>query len=461
MKRVFISHSSRDFESFVRPLAEVLEREGIRTWYSERDLRPGSSWAASIAEAIPTADYVLAVVSDAVLLSPGQIKNELRLATQCNKRILTIKNTDKPIPSELTYFLGLNAIAWRQKTQSEAYRVLLECMGVQSAPERASREQTDRVHGALQWMAKHTDPIFSETEEMGGYSWGLNKSVVQNLNGGWPLNKVRIERWNDIPFSMEQQPWEGLYRAYLDTPAAEAIRLKGKNHRRWMLTGFDTAYDSLFLSVQRTQWLDTQFVWHQLLSEEAERKKAIEAFFDTECSNLPTSLCLHLVLIDSEGAAVATRISRRKRDDYPSTIAVTLGEQLDETDYTAADRFLVQWLKRALVEEFGFTPVDYAQYVDEGSARILSLTMEGDIYNFALTCCVRLKCTAEQLAEYYRLHRSFGDEFNEVFPIPMEEIPELLENSLEQGAHYHPSSFLRLLYAYLYVRGELPSLKDR
>lgn len=231
---------------------------------------------------------------------------------------------------------------------------------------------------------------------------------------------------------------------------------KGKNHTRWMLTGYDAAYDSLFLSIQKTEWIQTQYVWHHLLKDEEKRKNTINMFFDEEESVYPTSLCLHLILIDNQNRIVASRIKKRKKDDYPNTIAVTIGEQLNETDYSSSDNFVLQWMRRSLSEEFGLDAVSTAQYVDEESARIMSLNLEGDIYNFSLVCCVRLKCTTEQLFSYYKMHRSSLDEFDELYPISVDEVPEILKNSDHLRDQYHPSSFLRLLFACIYVNGELP-----
>lgn len=454
--KVFISHNTADFECFVKPLADVLDQYEVDTWYSERDIPDGGDWPAHISKAIRSADYILVVISTNTLLNPGQIKNELRLAAQLSKRIITIKTTEKPLSSDLTYFLGLNAINWYQKTEADAYDTLFRLLGRKYNAERTAQDKTDRISNALSEMIEHTDPIFAELGELGGYSWGADKSIVQNLSGGWPLDKVRLEYRDDDMFDIEAQPYADFYREYLDSPEAAKIQLKGKNHTRWMLTEFDTAYDELFLSIRRTQWLHTQFIWHHLLKYEENRREAIETFFDEETSDYPTSLCLHLVLIDCENNIVGTRISGRKKDDYPRSIAVTLGEQLDETDHTSTFGFVSQWFRRAMTEEFGFTIADYNMYVDEASARIMSLTMEGDIYNFALTCCARLKCTTEELAEYYKIHRSFADEFNEVFPIPMKDVREILENSNIDSGKYHPSSYLRLLYGYLYAIGELP-----
>jgi hypothetical protein len=45
---VFISHASEDKDSFVRPLATELRKNGLRVWYDEFSLRLGDSLNESI-----------------------------------------------------------------------------------------------------------------------------------------------------------------------------------------------------------------------------------------------------------------------------------------------------------------------------------------------------------------------------------------------------------------------------
>ena len=455
-KKLFLSHSSADFESFIKPFADTLEKHHFQVWYSERDIPDFANWADCLNTAIHNSDCILVIISDALLLSPGQCINELRLASQLNKPILTIMLTNKPISKELTYFLGMNAIHWYERSEDDSYKALFQALGSIYNPEAIQISQANSLHMSFQTMAEHTDSIFTGLNDIGGYSWGINKSVVHNLNGGWRLENIQLMQWDDEIFPIEKQPYAEQYNHFLENPVSKGIVLKNKNHTRWMLTEYDTAYDTLFLSIKRTEWMQTQFSWHHLLSETQARQEAIHNFFINEVSLYPTSLCLHLILVDQANNVLASRITNRKRDDYPNTIAVTLGEQLNETDHTISDNFVVQWLQRAMVEEFGFSQQEYCQYLNESSARIMSLTMEGDIYNFALTCCVKLNCTCEQLIDYYRFHRSHDAEFTEIFPIFTEQIPDILQNSRQLKEQYHPSSFLRLLYAYLYITGKLP-----
>lgn len=60
---VFISHASEDKDSFVRPLADILEQSGLTVWYDEFSLRPGDSLSASIDKGIQESRYGLLVLS--------------------------------------------------------------------------------------------------------------------------------------------------------------------------------------------------------------------------------------------------------------------------------------------------------------------------------------------------------------------------------------------------------------
>jgi hypothetical protein len=60
---VFISHASEDKEAFVRPLAEDLDRAGLRVWYDENELRVGDSLTRSIDKGLANARFGLVILS--------------------------------------------------------------------------------------------------------------------------------------------------------------------------------------------------------------------------------------------------------------------------------------------------------------------------------------------------------------------------------------------------------------
>lgn len=60
---VFISHASEDKEEFVRPLAEALQRCGVRVWYDEFELKTGDSLLDSIDKGLKNLKFGIIVCS--------------------------------------------------------------------------------------------------------------------------------------------------------------------------------------------------------------------------------------------------------------------------------------------------------------------------------------------------------------------------------------------------------------
>lgn len=176
--------------------------------------------------------------------------------------------------------------------------------------------------------------------------------------------------------------------------------------------------------------------------------------FDHEEQFYPNSLCLHLILETQDGKLVGTKISNNKKNDYSRSIAITVGEQITEIDFanktTDNDQFINQWVKRTLIEEFNFQNEDYEKYVDLSSIRVLALSYEGDIYNFALPVFVRLKMDYDGFIAYLNATNKSIEEFTDVLPITEQEALAITRawKEPELRSKYHPSSFLRaLLYA--------------
>lgn len=455
MKKVFISYSSQNLE-FVRFVSKVLNNHGFDTWYSNECLNDMDNWAGKIVERMRQCDYFIVVLSESSI-SSGQVMNEVYLASQLNLPKIPVRIDKIPLTEELSYHLPLNAIDYYKMTDDDFFQLLLTSMKSHYDKIDILNEEKEHNHKLYDLMKLHTDSSFSDVETYGGYSWGINKSVIQNTEGGWLPCNVMIEEVDDTPFTFSDE-FNNEYQCYYESNEFQKILRRGQNQTRWMLTSFYAYQNKLFLSIKKTEWSQTMFSWHHLMTDPERKKGAINDFFENESTDHPNSLCLHLVLIDSNDEIVATRIKKRKKNDYPSTIAITLGEQINSSDFRAGlgDNFVIQWLRRALSEEFGFSESEYHKYISEGSARIMSLNLEGDIFNFSLVCCVKLNCTCMELYEYYQLHRSSDDEFDELFTIKISEIMNILNQVFALSEKYHPSSFLRLFYSYIYITGKLP-----
>jgi TIR domain len=53
---VFISHAFEDKADVARPLAQLLERSGLRVWFDEAELTPGNSLSSAIDAGLATPD---------------------------------------------------------------------------------------------------------------------------------------------------------------------------------------------------------------------------------------------------------------------------------------------------------------------------------------------------------------------------------------------------------------------
>lgn len=62
---VFVSHASEDKEKFVRPLADLLSRLGVKAWYDETELKPGDSLSRSLDKGLSLSRHGIVVLSKA------------------------------------------------------------------------------------------------------------------------------------------------------------------------------------------------------------------------------------------------------------------------------------------------------------------------------------------------------------------------------------------------------------
>ena len=78
--------------------------------------------------------------------------------------------------------------------------------------------------------------------------------------------------------------------------------------------------------------------------------------------------------------------------------------------------------------------------------------MEGDIYNIALTCVVKLKLTFKEFKENKGIWAD-SEEATELRACNLSEVREILLNYPNNCKDYHPSTYLRLLMFHLYKSG--------
>lgn len=318
-------------------------------------------------------------------------------------------------------------------------------------------------------MLEHTDERIRDSVDHGILSWGLGKSVAltEEMMFGWKAKDVIIESYDDSLFSFpladdvfSNEGW----LEYRDGEVFSVVKRMGNNLPRFMLKSIKRKNGSLLLDLSRTEWSQTKYIWNGFdkrqkapLGNALMKKKALEVKKDyLPLSPLPNSLCMHLLLETKDERVVLSKISRLKINDFPGTLAATLGEQIDLSDFTDGNvfkhGFAIDWLRRAFEEEYKLSDYSYDSIVDESTFRILSLNFEGDIYNYALLCTVKLRLRFDEFNRKVGLLLS-TEEAIELIPLKTMEIPRTLFLEKIGSSSFHPSTYLRLMIFFFYKMG--------
>ncbi|MBR0295820.1 MAG: hypothetical protein IJQ95_00295 [Paludibacteraceae bacterium] len=323
-------------------------------------------------------------------------------------------------------------------------------------------------------------------------SWGYNKNIHRSKEpGGWLPEAFSINSYVDnseyqFPITEGELPGytKKQYLEFLKSETARTCIEKDNNQERFAAVSIEPNFNrnnrKVAINLMKTHWLPLQFSWDyfRLLDlkndpiEDKSNKEAIcrsieRVFMDATLSNQYqiNSFCLHLIIETPDGKAVLSRISRNKQNDYPSTWAATLGEQLELKDFynestsTLRHNFVLNWTKRALLEELRIDPNVYAddipeleEYFDMQSLRVLSVDFEGDIYNIALTAVLRLKMDIESFIAN-RSNWIDQEELTEFKVCDLADIRNILLHYPSNSHDFHPSTYLRLLMFHLYKTG--------
>jgi hypothetical protein len=135
-RRIFISHASED-KRRARHVAAVLRRQGWQPWIDESDIVGGSSWAASIQQALKACSVVVLLVT-ANSVSKEWVLDEIVAARNLRVPIIPAFLEDVRLPDELRFML--------QRTQS----VNISGMFSMSSDDQSERQAAaSRLDGAI------------------------------------------------------------------------------------------------------------------------------------------------------------------------------------------------------------------------------------------------------------------------------------------------------------------------
>lgn len=102
--QVFVSFSSHDAAK-AKLICERLERDGIRCWISNRDVRPGQNYQAAIVEAIERA-RVMVLVFSANSNESREVPKEVSLASTFDRVVVPVRISDVRPTGALQYELA-------------------------------------------------------------------------------------------------------------------------------------------------------------------------------------------------------------------------------------------------------------------------------------------------------------------------------------------------------------------
>lgn len=317
---------------------------------------------------------------------------------------------------------------------------------------RASHRTID--HELLSGFTHFTDSSL-DGHQMEGVAWGLGQTVLAcpRPQLGW--------KTSDISFTVERYPYD--FKALQDKMNGRQLQQEFEAFRaqdfpgqftrdadRLMITRRPSAFtdnEGVRLDLRYTSWSRLQFFWQRVVSDET-RARLIDMAFDDTMIEFPNTLTLHLVLQTRDSKILLTRAHRLKANDYPDSWACSLGEQLDPSDVASLSQdCAARWVRRTLQEELSI----YDEDCDLDQARILALTLEANLVNYAFICVAPVNLTADALRARLLVSSRDDVEFSDLEFIDVNEIPAEL---VRPSRTYHPSTPIRMIYSYIFLRGQ-------
>lgn len=183
---VFLSYSSKD-RPIVLPLAQRLQKDGLRVWFDESQIRPGDSIPAKIEEGLENSRILIFCMSANAFGSDWtQLESQtFRFRDPLNKdrRFIPLRLDDAPIKGSLTQFLYIN---WGPEIRDQEYAKLIEtCRSPRVRP--TTEQQTAREQFIKNVISLgHTDSVWIVAFSPGGH---IDDKIHNNHNflGSWTV----------------------------------------------------------------------------------------------------------------------------------------------------------------------------------------------------------------------------------------------------------------------------------
>lgn len=330
-----------------------------------------------------------------------------------------------------------------------------------------------------QIMRENADnSCFNLEKYSNGFIWGQDRTILvcSNIIEGYRTHQIHLDsvitdkyyRFQDSPAQCSTDLNKS-YEDFIRTDKTARISIEQNNDNdKWMLAGISKTCNRddqrVYLKLQKTKWSMNRFIWCKVFPELLLDKKAAlaEVADDYTKGYYPNSLCLHLVVITADRKVVLNKISGVNSNDYPYTLAATIGEQLEISDFNNRtdynNEFVDRWIERAFKEEFGLTETNYHRIVDADSARVLAFVEEGDIYNFSMVTTVTLNYSFEDFKRHISVAPVMDKEFTDPVPLDIKDIPGELNRHFKNcrgkgNGDYHPATAMRLFLTYAHFYG--------
>ena len=371
--------------------------------------------------------------------------------------------------SDATIVATLDATFFASPVQTALTIAALVCVTVYCVvgpilSKRSARRTLDRA--LLAAYPDFVDPLFVDhAHQLEGIGWGTGQTILACPlpQDGWSTGDISF-RVNRSPYSFASLQGtalpgidgQALARDYERFVTEEFPQQFASDEAKWMLVRRPRSFTEdlgVTLELQRTSWSQLQFFWQKVVSADT-KPFLYTSLLRGDSIPFPSSLCAHVIVFSADGRVLLTRAHASKRNDYPGYWACSIGEQLATEDIASLDDDCARrWVTRSLREELA---VDQTEF-DAAQIRFLALTFEGDIANLAMVCSVHLHLSAADVDARLRTVNRVDNEFGAIDFIEVDRIPEEMVNP---SRTYHPSTGIRMVYAYLSQRGQ-HSLRKR